>query len=82
MRTFIALEIPHAVKLQLQALQDRLKELPSLREQPSLLRWTNTQNMHLTLRFLGETEKSQRDLLQKWPDGHRGQSPPLLADAI
>ncbi len=64
MRTFIALEIPHAVKQQLQALQDRLKELPSLREQPSLLRWTNTQNLHLTLRFLGETEESRRHLLQ------------------
>jgi len=63
-RTFIALEIPHAVKQQLQALQDRLKELPSLREQPSLLRWTNTQNLHLTLRFLGETEESRRHLLQ------------------
>ncbi len=64
MRTFIALEIPHAVKQQLQALQDRLKELPSLREQPTLLRWTNTQNLHLTLRFLGETDKAQRQQLQ------------------
>lgn len=77
MRTFIALEIPHAVKQQLQALQDRLKELPSLREQPSLLRWTNTQNMHLTLRFLGETGKSQRDLLQNGLTAIAANHPPF-----
>lgn len=64
MRTFVALEIPCDVKQQLRALQDRLKELPALRRQPSLLRWTNTQNLHLTLRFLGDTDKSQRQQLQ------------------
>ena len=65
MRTFVALEIPHGVKQQLRALQDHLKELPRLREQPSLLRWTNTRNLHLTLRFLGDTDDAQRHQLQK-----------------
>ena len=64
MRTFIAIEIPPDVKRQLDALQDRLQELPALRAQPSLLRWTNTQKLHLTLRFLGETDKAQRLQLQ------------------
>ncbi|MCY4080397.1 MAG: RNA 2',3'-cyclic phosphodiesterase [Caldilineaceae bacterium] len=64
MRTFVALEIPHGVKQQMHALQDHLKELPALREQPSLLRWTNTRNLHLTLRFLGDTDESQRHQLQ------------------
>ena len=64
MRTFVALEIPYDVKQQLRALQDRLKESPALQEQPSLLRWTNTQNLHLTLRFLGDTDDAQRHQLQ------------------
>ncbi len=64
MRTFIAIEIPQGLKRQLRAEQDRLQDLPALRAQPSLLRWTNTDKMHLTLRFLGETERSQRDKIQ------------------
>lgn len=64
MRTFVALEIPHGVKQQIRALQDHLKELPPLRQQPSLLRWTNTRNLHLTLRFLGDTDRAQRHQLQ------------------
>ena len=65
MRTFVAIEIPHGVKQQLRAVQDRLQELPALREQPPVLRWTNPDNLHLTLRFLGETETAQRLQLQK-----------------
>ncbi len=64
MRTFVAIEIPHDVKKLLRAGQDRLRELPALRERPSVLRWTNTDNLHLTLRFLGETETGRRDFLQ------------------
>ncbi len=64
MRTFVAIEIPHNVKEMARAEQDRLRELPALREQPSILRWTNPDNLHLTLRFLGETEESQRLHLQ------------------
>ena len=65
MRTFVAIEIPHGVKRQLRAVQDRLQELPALREQPPVLRWTNPDNLHLTLRFLGETESAQRNQLQE-----------------
>ena len=64
MRTFVAIEIPHDVKKRLRAEQDRLRELPALREQPSILRWTNPDNLHLTLRFLGETETRRRHHLQ------------------
>ena len=64
MRTFVALEIPHGVRQQMRAQQDLLKELPALRELPSVLRWTNTRNLHLTLRFLGETDETQRRQLQ------------------
>ncbi len=65
MRTFVAIEIPHGVKRQLRAVQDRLQKLPALREQPPVLRWTNPDNLHLTLRFLGATESAQRNQLQK-----------------
>lgn len=64
MRTFVAIEIPRDVKKQLRAEQDRLRELPALREQPSILRWTNPDNLHLTLRFLGETEEGRRHHVQ------------------
>lgn len=60
MRAFIAIEITPAAKQQLRAQQDRLRNLPALRAQPSLLRWTDPGKMHLTLRFLGETEPPQR----------------------
>ncbi|MDE0140021.1 MAG: RNA 2',3'-cyclic phosphodiesterase [Caldilineaceae bacterium] len=64
MRTFVAIEIPQDVKKALRAEQDRLRELPALRDQRQVLRWTNPDNLHLTLRFLGETETGPRSRLQ------------------
>lgn len=64
MRTFIAIEIPPAVKQQLRTVQNRLRDLPALRDLPPVLRWADPDNLHLTLRFLGETEAIQRSQLQ------------------
>ena len=65
MRTFVALEVPPKAKEQLRAQQDRLRNLQALRECPSLLRWTDPEKMHLTLRFLGETDRPQVRQMQQ-----------------
>jgi RNA 2',3'-cyclic 3'-phosphodiesterase len=50
-RTFIALEIPEATRIKLANLIAQLKK-----EIPSVVNWVNPQNIHLTLKFLGDTK--------------------------
>ena len=64
MRTFVAIEIPHGVKLGLRTEQKRLRDLLERNRLPPVFRWTNTDNLHLTLRFLGETQAEQRRHIQ------------------
>ena len=65
MRTFVAIGIPPKAKEHLRAQQDRLRDLPALRACPSLLRWTDPEKMHLTLRFLGETDRPRLSQMQQ-----------------
>ena len=51
MRTFIAIEIPEEIKTALAALQS------ALRKANAAVSWTNPENIHLTLKFLGEIEE-------------------------
>lgn len=53
MRTFVALELPERVK---QALADYLAPL---RELDRDVRWTKAANLHLTLKFIGDTAADQ-----------------------
>jgi len=55
MRTFIAIEIPEPIKAELAKLQTEL------RRTGAEVGWTNADNIHLTLRFLGEIEEGQLD---------------------
>ncbi len=64
MRTFVAIEIPPNLKQRLRTEQQRLQDRLASHNLPPALRWTNTHNLHLTLRFLGETEDSQRRQMQ------------------
>ena len=64
MRTFVAIEIPPDAKQRLRTEQRRLQELLARHNLPPVLHWTNTDNLHLTLRFLGETEEEQRRQIQ------------------
>lgn len=54
-RTFIALELPSNLQKELDkasvSLQRELKDLP--------LRWVRTENIHLTLKFIGETPQEK-----------------------
>ncbi|MFA5311119.1 MAG: RNA 2',3'-cyclic phosphodiesterase [Candidatus Omnitrophota bacterium] len=56
MRTFIAIELPAAIKKDLSYLQNRLKEFAAD------VNWVNPGNIHLTLKFIGEADP---DDLQK-----------------
>jgi 2'-5' RNA ligase len=53
MRSFIAIEVPLEVKSALAAMQR------DLRATNADVSWTNCENIHLTLKFLGEIDKQQ-----------------------
>ena len=59
MRTFIAIEVPSEVKTAVAALQDEL------RRAAADVTWTNIENIHLTLKFLGEVEKKLLSDIEK-----------------
>lgn len=65
LRTFIAVELPPAVKQQVQATQRRLRQALDREGLGGLMRWTFGDNLHLTLRFLGDTSGAQREQLEK-----------------
>ncbi len=59
-RAFIAVEIPPALKEKIH------RETASLRRElpRSLVRWVNVENIHLTLKFLGDTPLTKLDKLK------------------
>jgi 2'-5' RNA ligase len=70
MRTFIAIELP-------QAIQDALRAL-TVRLQPSggRVSWMHAENIHLTLRFLGEVDAEHVEgLAAILSDAYRGVTP-------
>ena len=58
MRLFIAIDISSEVRIKLQQLQQELKEVFSG------ARWVRIDNIHLTLRFLGDTSKGKLSELE------------------
>ncbi len=71
LRTFIAVELPGSVKLELAKLIDALKK-PRF----GFVRWVNPQGIHLTLKFLGNVLPAKIDGISKViesaaADGHR-----------
>ncbi|MFH1678513.1 MAG: RNA 2',3'-cyclic phosphodiesterase, partial [Candidatus Omnitrophota bacterium] len=56
MRTFIAIELPEEIKNILGEIQDKLKQTRAD------VKWVQPQNIHLTLKFLGEINE---DLVKK-----------------
>lgn len=61
MRTFITIALPDTVRRLLEEQQRRLERALQDAQLVNVVRWTATQNLHLTLRFLGETSAEQRD---------------------
>jgi 2'-5' RNA ligase len=64
MRTFIAVELPPAVKGRVSARQQELQQLLAVQELARAWRWTPPENLHLTLRFLGETSAGQQRAIE------------------
>lgn len=55
LRTFIAVELSHEVRRELDALQGRMRAVVP----PDTVRWAAVNNLHLTLKFLGDTRPNQ-----------------------
>lgn len=53
MRTFIAIELPKAIRDSLAQLEERLKK------SGAQVKWVEPQNIHLTLKFLGEVDQQK-----------------------
>jgi 2'-5' RNA ligase len=60
MRTFIAIELPASVKQCVLERQRGMRRLLDEQGADSAFRWTPRDNLHLTLRFLGDTSDAQR----------------------
>jgi 2'-5' RNA ligase len=58
LRAFIAIEIPHTIQ---QAVQQATSTLRA--ELGAFVRWVSPENIHLTLKFLGDVSPTQVDLL-------------------
>jgi 2'-5' RNA ligase len=71
LRTFIAIHIPgdvrHAIQRQVYGLQKTVTK--------SIVRWVAPQNIHLTLKFLGDIPPSQLGLLQQMLAAEAGRHP-------
>lgn len=63
-RTFVAVDIPPAVKAQIGQIIDQLRPLGSM------IRWVRSEGLHLTLKFLGEI--SQERLATVYQAAERG----------
>ncbi len=59
MRTFVAIELPRPIRQRLVARQRWLEQHLSESRAGDVVRWTAAENLHLTLRFLGETSVAQ-----------------------
>ena len=60
LRTFIAIDLPTTLLQALTLTQTQVREYLRVQSKDAALRWSSTQNLHLTLRFLGDTTPDQR----------------------
>lgn len=60
LRTFIAIDIPPAIKQSIQQITDQLRKQLGA----SFIRWTSANSLHLTLKFLGDTSPASVELLR------------------
>jgi 2'-5' RNA ligase len=72
MRVFVALEIPSMVRENLAAL------LKSLREVSPQTRWVRPENLHVTLKFIGEVAEAKLAAIRSALAGVRSEQPVML----
>jgi len=70
-RLFVALETPLAVRENLVALRELCGGAPGAR-------WVRAENLHVTLKFIGEMPETKLDALRKELQGVRSESPVAL----
>ena len=75
MRTFIAIELPANVKQRVIERQHSMQRLLDEQGVGSSFRWTPPDNLHLTLRFLGDTSDAQRRQIETALAAIAGQNP-------
>lgn len=56
-RTFVAIELPETVR------ESLARQISSLKSHAPLVKWSRPDNLHLTLRFLGDVKESELDEL-------------------
>src|SRR5262245_21028233 len=72
MRLFVAIELPNEIKAELALLQK------ALRQAHAEVSWTKPENLHLTLKFLGEVGAEQIKLIEQACLEAARESKPLL----
>ncbi len=75
-RAFIALELPEAMQRELDKLSVELRKL--LLDLP--LRWVRTENIHLTLKFLGKTSQDDLARIQTIIDQQARKTAPIQVE--
>jgi RNA 2',3'-cyclic 3'-phosphodiesterase len=61
LRTFVAIDLPTPILRALSTTQEQLKTHLRAQKLDAALRWSPVKNLHLTLRFLGDTTARQRE---------------------
>jgi 2'-5' RNA ligase len=64
MRLFVALEIPSEVRSNLELLMKELRALPVPPSVAKQARWVRPENLHVTLKFLGEVAREQLEAVE------------------
>lgn len=64
MRTFIAIELPREVRDTIRQRQTRLRSILEQAGLAACFRWSAVESIHLTLRFLGETDTKQTERIE------------------
>lgn len=59
MRLFIAVEIPESVREKLTSFQGKIGN------ETAMIKWVETENIHLTLKFLGDVDESRVDSIKE-----------------
>lgn len=72
MRLFVALEIPSSVRENLAAL---IASMRAITKEP---RWLRAENLHVTLKFLGEVAEAKVDVIRSALGGIRSEKPVAL----
>lgn len=71
MRTFIALELSNEVREELSRLQEELKKVDAD------IKWAKAENIHLTLKFLGNVEEAKIEEIKKLLDNISSREKPF-----